>query len=64
MATKKAKAKRKSARDLKNLDTLPENSEEGLRSRRGTAAVMYLSMGIQLKSCHIFPFPKRCHTFT
>ena len=31
---KKAKAKRKSARDLKNLCILPENSSKDLRSRR------------------------------
>ena len=31
---KKAKAKRKSARDLKNLHILSENSTDGLRSRR------------------------------
>ena len=31
---KKAKALRYSARDLKNLRILPENSAEGLRSRR------------------------------
>ena len=34
MTIQKAKAERKSARDLKNLFILPENSAEGLRHRR------------------------------
>ena len=34
MSHKKAKAARYSTRDLKNLHILPENSKEGLRSRR------------------------------
>ena len=34
MTTQKAKAERKSARNLKNLHILLENSAEGLRSRR------------------------------
>ena len=51
-----AKAERKSARDLRNLCTLPENSAECLGSRRSAAGVtIYLSMRIHSKSCHIFP---------
>ena len=51
---KKTKAKRESARDLKNLCILPENSAEDLRSRRALL-VSHLSMRMHPKNCHIFP---------
>ena len=50
---KKAKAKRKSARDLKNLCIFPENSAKGFGSK--SYWVTYLSTRIHPKSCHIIP---------
>ena len=52
---KKAKAERKSNRDLKNLCLLPKNSAEGFGFRRGAIGVTYISMTIPLKNCSTFP---------
>ena len=59
---KRAKAKRKSARDLKNLSILPENSAEGLRSRR-ECCWGYVSIyeNAPLKFPHLPP--TSCHNF-
>ena len=51
----KAKAERKSARSLKNLRILSENSAEGLGSRRERCWGYVSSMRIHPKSCRIFP---------
>ena len=49
-----AKTARYSAKDLKNLGILRENSAEGLGFRR-ERCWEYVSMRIHLKRCRIFP---------
>ena len=51
---KKVKVERKSARDIKKLCILPQNSAEGLGPRREHCLVTYLFMRIHAKSCRIF----------
>ena len=53
--TKKTKAERKSARDLKYLRIMPDNSAEGLESRWEHGWGYYLRMSIHPKSCRVFP---------
>ena len=45
----------KSARDIKNLCILSENSAEDLGPRREYCLVTYLSVRMHPKSCHISP---------
>ena len=53
---KKAKAERKSVRDLKNLRVLPKSSAEGLGSRRdqkkATTLQLYLAVQVRVQLEH------------